>query len=74
MARVGHLESPEGVEVAARVDPGGNTIYFVINHTPIERSLELAWAGFDHLSGRDVRELRLEPYSVAIVTRSGRAG
>ncbi len=42
----------------------------VINHTPEERRLRLAWLGFDHLSGHAVRDLELEPYGVAIVTRS----
>lgn len=70
MAGVSGLESPEGVEVSQRVAPKGRVIYIVINHTAAERSLSLPWAGFDHLSGREVRELQLEPYGVAIVTRS----
>ena len=64
------FETPEGVEISQRVAPNGQTIYFVINHTAAERGLTLPWSGFDHLSGRDVRELQLEPYGAAIVTRS----
>ncbi len=67
------FESPEGVEVSTRVDPGGQRIHIVINHTAAERSLRLPWLAFDHLSKRDVRELQLEPYGVAIVTRSDQA-
>jgi beta-galactosidase len=70
MVGVRGFESPEGVEVSQRTDPNGRAIYFVINHTAAERSLTLPWSGFDHLSRRDVRELQLEPYGVAIVTRS----
>jgi beta-galactosidase len=64
------LETPEGVEISQRVDPNDRVIYFVINHTAEARVLTLPWSGFDHLTGRDVRELQLEPYGAAIVTRS----
>ncbi len=70
MAGVRGVESPEGVEVSQRVAPNGRVIYIVINHTAAERSLSLPWSAFDHLSGHGVRELQLEPYGVAIVTRS----
>ena len=70
MAGVRGLNSPEGVEVSTRVDPAGRVIHIVINHTAAERSLSLPWPALEHLSGRDVRELQLEPYGVAIVTRS----
>lgn len=72
-ASVGSLESPEGVEISTRVNENGRVIYIVINHTAAERSLSLPWSAFDHLSKRDVRELQLEPYGVAIVTRSDQA-
>jgi len=70
MAGVSGLESPEDVEISQRVDASGRVIYFVINHATAERSLSLPWPAFDHLTGRAVRELALEPYGVAIVTRS----
>lgn len=69
-AGVGVLETPEGLEIATRVDVSGKLIYFVINHTPTERRFSLPWHGFDHLSQRSVRDLQLEPYGIAIVTRS----
>jgi len=70
MAGVMGMEAPDGVEAATRVDSAGKPVRIVINHTAVERSISLPWPAFDHLSGRDVRELRLEPYGVAILTRT----
>lgn len=66
------FESPEGVEVSTRVGATGRLIYFVINHAPAERTLSFPWLAFDHLAQQAVRELELQPYGVAIVTRAER--
>jgi hypothetical protein len=70
MATVKTFEAPAGVEIATRVDPAGKAIYFVINHTPEGRFFALPWPAFDHLAHREVRELALDPYGVALLTRS----
>jgi beta-galactosidase len=64
------IDAPQGVEVAARVDAAGREIYVVINHTPEEHGFALPWPAFDHLAQRAAHDLRLDPYGVAVLTRS----
>lgn len=69
MAGISGFETPDGVEIAARITPQGKMVYFAINHTREAHVLSLPWPAFDHLSMRTVRDLCFEPYSVAILTR-----
>lgn len=65
------LETPPGVEARKRVRPDGREVYVVINHERSEKQVRLPWPALEHLSGRPVDdELSLEPYDVAVLTRS----
>lgn len=64
------METPTGVEARKRVNAQGGEVLIIINHERTDKQVNLPWQAHEHLSGRDVRELLLEPYGVAIVTRS----
>ena len=63
------LKTPPGVEVRKRVNAQGGEAFIIINHKRKDKKLKLPWKAREHLTGRDTRELKLEPYGVAIVTR-----
>jgi beta-galactosidase len=64
------METAAGVEVRKRVNAQGGEVFIIVNHERTDNQVTLPWQACEHLSGCDVRELRLEPYGVAIVTRS----
>ena len=64
------METPVGVEARKRVNAKGEEIFIVINHERKEQQVLLPWPGREHLSGQRVSELDLEPYGVAVITRS----
>jgi len=65
------LESPVGVGVGLRVNPAGERVYIVVNHTRDEKPVSLPWPAHEHLRGQSVTgELRLPPYGVALLTRT----
>ena len=62
---------PAGVEVRTRVTPDRVTIFIIINHLRQKQTLRLQWPATEHLTGEAVtEELVLEPYGVALVTKS----
>jgi beta-galactosidase len=63
------METPAGVEARKRVSAQGREVYLIMNHEKTGQIMTLPWRGYDHLSKRDVHELQLEPYGVAVVTR-----
>jgi len=83
-AQIKPITTPEDVEVRTRVktidfvdEMGTETgesmeleIYFVINHSPQEKTVWLPWLAMEHLSGNVVDEgLHLGPYGVGVITR-----
>lgn len=64
------LETPVGVEARKRVGAQGGEVFIIINHERKQKQVDLPWQAREHLHGRAVRELQLEPYGVAIVTRA----
>ncbi len=62
------MESPAGVEVRKRINGQGGEVFIIINHEQTEKYVNLPWQAREHLSGRDVNKLQLEPYGVAIIT------
>lgn len=63
------MKLPTGVEVRKRVSTTGEEVFIIMNHERTKKQVTLPWQGREHLHERDVRELLLEPYGVAIVTR-----
>jgi beta-galactosidase len=63
------METPGGVEARRRAGAQGQEVFILINHERTDKQIHLPWAAHDHLGGRDVDELRLEPYGVAVLTR-----
>jgi beta-galactosidase len=59
------METPVGVEVRKRGE-----VFIIINHERTDKKVSLPWQAREHLTGRDVRDLELEPYGVAIITRA----
>lgn len=64
------MEAPVGVEVRKRVSGQAGEVFIIINHERTEKQVSLPWQAREHLNGRDTRELNLEPYGVAVVTRA----
>jgi len=62
------MESPAGVEVRKRINRQSGEVFIIINHEQTEKYVNLPWQAREHLSGRDVNNLQLEPYGVAIIT------
>jgi beta-galactosidase len=63
--------APAGVEVRCRRAPDGRAVWFVINHTNENATLDLPGAWHDYLSQRDVpRPCILAPYGVMICRRT----
>ncbi|HLO17078.1 MAG TPA: Beta-galactosidase C-terminal domain, partial [Anaerolineales bacterium] len=70
-AGIQSIKTPVGVEVRTRTSPAGTEIYFVINHTRTEQSINLPWPAHEHLTEQDVSEkIQLPPYEVAILTKA----
>jgi len=64
------MDSPDGVEVARRVRPGGDEVYVVVNHTPNPAVLSLPWSAVDQLTGAAASgSLQLEAYGVAVLVK-----
>jgi len=64
------LPVPPGVELAARVRPDGQEIYFAINHTREPKQLSLPWPAIDHLSKQPASAvLKLPGYGAAVLTK-----
>jgi beta-galactosidase len=64
------LGVPAGVEVRARVNSQGEQVYIIINHERKEQQVSLPWPGHEHLGGTNQEKVKLEPYGVAVITRS----
>ena len=65
------LEAPDGLQVRTRVNPEGEEIYFVINHTTEAKVVRLPWPTQEHLTGQPVPTgIKLGPYGVAILTKT----
>ena len=64
------METPVGVEAWKRVNANGEEIFIVINHERKEQPVHLPWSGAEHLTGKNLRLLTLEPYGVAVITYS----
>ena len=74
IAGIRFVKSPPGVEIRARVSQAGAEIFFVINHTAAEQTLQWPWPARDHLTGRSVQgDIRLEAYGVMVLTKSAQA-
>ncbi len=70
-AGIQSIKASVGVEVRTRTDRAGRELYFAINHTRTEQTLNLPWPAYEHFSRQDVREqLQLPPYGVAILTKT----
>jgi beta-galactosidase len=63
------MPTPAGVEARKRINIHGEDIYIVINHERKSQPLSLPWPAYEHLTDRTVRELEMEPYGVAVITR-----
>jgi len=64
-------ETPTGVEARKRVGTNGEDIFILINHERTGKLVKLPWPVREHLTGQSaVDEFRLEPYGVAVLTRS----
>ncbi|HZJ24723.1 MAG TPA: beta-galactosidase [Anaerolineales bacterium] len=64
------MECPVGVEVRKRVSAQGDEVFIIISHERTGRNMNLPWLAHEHLHGLDIRELQLEPYGVAVITRA----
>lgn len=65
------MDTPSGVEARRRIGAKGKEIFIIINHERVEQLVKLPWPVQEHLSGRNLtNQLKLEPYGVAILTRS----
>jgi beta-galactosidase len=65
------MVTPPGVEVCRRATPDGLQIGILINHTASQLVVALPWPAIDHLSRQRFEgDLQLEPYGVAVITRS----
>jgi beta-galactosidase len=65
------LQTPAGVGAGLRVNPAGERVYIVVNHTRDEKPVSLPWSAHEHLRGQPLTgELRLPPYGVALLTRT----
>jgi beta-galactosidase len=65
------MDTPAGVEARRRIDANGKEIFIVINHERVEHLTKLPWPAQEHLSEQNLTDqLKLEPYGVAILTRS----
>jgi beta-galactosidase len=64
------IKTPAGVELRTRLNGAGVEIYFIINHGRTEQTVQLPWPAHEHLSQQDVKEIKLPPYGVVIVTKA----
>lgn len=68
------MDCPAGVEARKRASARGEEVFLLINHERAEKRIHLPWMAHEHLSGREVQELQLESYGIAILTRTGSKG
>ncbi|MFZ6029992.1 MAG: beta-galactosidase [Chloroflexota bacterium] len=62
--------TPVGVEMRTLVNPAGEEVVIVINHTPQPQTVTLPWPAVEHLSGLQVPiETVQPPYGVAVLTK-----
>ncbi len=61
------MQTPPGVEARKRLNANGEEIFVVINHERKEQPVALPWPAHEHLTGRTVSDLDLEPYGVAVI-------
>jgi hypothetical protein len=64
------MDCPVSVEVRKRVNTEGGEVFIMINHEQTEKQMTLPWLAREHLRRLDTRELQLEPYGVAVITRA----
>lgn len=65
------MDTPSGVEACARINAQGQEILIIINHERVEHLVKLPWPVQEYLSGETLKDqLKLEPYAIAILTRS----
>ena len=63
------MQTPPGVEARKRINARGEEITIFINHERKGQAVSLPWPAHEHLSGRTVNTLEMEPYGVAVITR-----
>jgi beta-galactosidase len=69
-AKVPAINSVLGIEVGTRTKPDGEIVYIIINHTGIEKIIQLPWTAHDHLTGQEYNAgFPLSAYGVAVVTQ-----
>jgi len=68
------MDCPVGMEVRKRVNPKGGEVFIIVNHEQMEKRVNLPWLAHDHLRQLETRELQLEPYGVAVITRAEEDG
>jgi len=67
------MVTPADVEIRTRTRSDGVTLYFVLNHSRMEKEITLPWLAMEHLSPSQIpqRKLNLPPYGVALLTQEG---
>ncbi|MGE5225084.1 MAG: beta-galactosidase [Omnitrophica WOR_2 bacterium] len=64
------MPTPPGVEACKRVKENGEEVIILLNHLRAEQVVSLPWTVRERLNGNTYeKELRLEPYGVAVLTR-----
>ena len=64
------VHTPAGVELVSRVRPGGEEIYFAINHQPEPKTVSFPWSLKNVLAEEPASaELKLPAYGVAVLVR-----
>ena len=73
LAGIHSLKSPPGVEIRTRLNPAGEEIFFIINHTTSEQVIDLPWLAWDHLTNQSSDgTIKLGRYDVKIFTKDQR--
>jgi beta-galactosidase len=69
-AKVTTYITAPGIEIRTRVQPGGEDVHIVINHSSTMSAVHIPWPSFDHLKRTPLgTDFELSGYSVAILTR-----
>jgi beta-galactosidase len=63
------LETPAGVEACLRIGADGREVFILINHSGASQTVLLPWQARNHLDGKTLTILALQPYGVAVLTR-----
>ena len=64
------LVTPNDVEACLRVGADGRAVYILINHSGRQQSVTLPWQAVNHLSNQTEKEIYLQPYGAAVLTRA----